>query len=95
MTAEERNKKLEEALKDEAFAKALAEVKTEEDLKKVFDDRGIEVSPEDIKELMAEAAKEEKGELDEEALEEVSGGMILIQPRWFVPILRVLLRRRW
>ncbi len=90
MTTEERNKKLEEALKDESFEKELSGVKNEEDLKKVFSNRGIEVTSEEISDIISQAAQGETGELDEDALEEVSGGML--SPRWVWRIARWLLK---
>lgn len=65
--------KVEEAMKDEAFAQKLFETESAEDAQKLFADKGIEFTLEELKAIAA-CAQNEDGELQEEALENVSGG---------------------
>ena len=70
------NKKLAELMQDKAFMEKVLEATTEEEVKKLFSQRGIELTDGDIEFLakaIAKAAKNE-GQLSEKDLENISGG---------------------
>ena len=64
---------IEALLQDEAFAKEVNEAKNLEDVARLFNDKGIEVSAADIQKAMDSS---DSGELSEENLEAVAGGLI-------------------
>ena len=62
-----------ELLQDEEFAKAVDNADSLEDVVKLINSKGIEVSVEDIQKAMDAA---ESGELSEDSLESVAGGVV-------------------
>lgn len=69
---------VEKAMKDEAFAKQLAEADSMEAAQKLFASRGIEFTMDEIKAIAAGLrATESNGELSAEDLEDVAGGVSL------------------
>ena len=81
--------KIRELMKDEAFVKELLSKEEPEDVQALFEEKGVELSLDEIKEIGAtldkvasgEMAAEDVekmagGELTEDELEEVAGGMI-------------------
>lgn len=75
MIRDEVMEKLSPLWENEEFVKAMAAAETDEDVIKLFADNGISVTEEEVAEVRASAAT--MGELDEEDLEEVSGGFIM------------------
>lgn len=65
---------VEELLKDEAFKEALASVKSLEEAAGLFQEKGLDVTGED---LQAAITMSSSDELDETAMENVSGGIKL------------------
>ena len=74
MSQEELKAKMEEAVKDEAFMNQLAEAENAEEAQKLFESKGISLSLEEVKAL-ASQLKSASGELSDDALENVSGGL--------------------
>ena len=72
-------KKLEELFKSEEFKKEVANLKTAEELRAAFAKHGVEMTEEEVVNLCGQIAKQvsegENGELTEESLENVSGGI--------------------
>ncbi len=64
---------IDELLKDKEFADAVDAAESEEELIKVFRTKGIELDETTIHTLMTE-----EGELNEEALDNVAGGRLLM-----------------
>lgn len=62
-----------ELLHDEEFAKAVENSESLEDIVKLINSKGIEVSADDIQKAMDAA---ENGELSEDSLESVAGGVV-------------------
>ena len=78
---EEKQAKLEELMKDEAFVKAMFSKESSEEVQKLFAENGVELTMEEVEDIAAailKAAPAEEGELSEEALGSVAGGRI----RW-------------
>ena len=73
---EELKNKLEPILKDEAFLKLLQDAETEDAVKALFADKGIDLSDEEVASFLDAILLPEEGELSDEALEEVAGGLI-------------------
>lgn len=71
---------IDELLKDKEFADAVDAAESEEELIKVFRAKGIELDESTIHTLMTE-----EGELNEEALDNVAGGRLLM-PNPIMPI---------
>ncbi len=92
------NKKLAELMQDKDFMKKILEAATEEEVKKLFSERGVELGEGDI-ELLAKIisqAAENEGKLSEKDLENISGGEII--PNNFVfalPFIAVEKVNRW
>lgn len=72
----EQLEKLKEYLSDENNAKALLALETTAEVQKKLAENGIDISEADIERIKALAAKREDGELSEEDLENVAGGMV-------------------
>ena len=72
------NKKLAELMQDKAFMEKVLEATTEEEVKKLFSDRGIELTSDDINFLAKAIAKAStnEGKLSEKDLESIAGGKI-------------------
>ena len=71
------NKKLAELLQDKPFMEKVLEATTEEEVKKLFSEHGMEISAGDINVLakaIAQAAKND-GKLSEKNLESIAGGI--------------------
>lgn len=80
---EEKQAKLEELMKDEAFVKAMFSKESSEEVQKLFAENGVELTMEEIEGLAAailQAAPEGNGELSEDALDSVAGGRIIWLP---------------
>lgn len=74
---EEKFVKVNELLKDSSFIEELKTAENDEDVQKLFAAKGIDLSLDEIAQMVQESiAAHEKGELDEESLENVSGGVI-------------------
>ncbi len=72
--------KVEEAMKDEVFAQKLAETESAEGAQKLFAEKGIDFSLEEVQAIAKSAQQQEQGlsgELGEDDLEAVSGGVAL------------------
>ena len=84
MTKDEKAKLIVQAMEDQEFASKLYEAETEEEVMKVFSSKGIELSLEEIRELRdaASAASDENGEISEEDLTAVAGGLLLPRVGW-------------
>lgn len=72
----EQLEKLKEYLSDENNAKALLALETTAEVQKKLAENGIDISEADIERIKALAAKREDGELSEEDLENVAGGIV-------------------
>ena len=66
---------LKEVLSDEAFAKSLIEMETPEDVQTALKEKGVDLSIEDIKAIQNILVNQEDGELSEDDLENVAGGV--------------------
>ena len=66
---------LKEVLSDEAFAKSLIEMETPEDVQTALKEKGVDLSIEDIKAIQNLLVNQEDGELSEDDLENVAGGV--------------------
>lgn len=80
---EEKQVKLEELMKDKAFVDAIFSKETSEEVQKLFAEKGVELTMEEVEGLAAailQAAPEGNGELSENALDSVAGGIGI---RWF------------
>jgi len=75
MNQDELKAKMEEAVKDEAFVNQLAEAENAEEAQKLFESKGISLSLEEV-EAIANQLKSANGELSDDALENVSGGLV-------------------
>lgn len=75
MIRDEIMEKLGPLWENEEFVKALAAVQSEEDALKLFADKGVDITPEELAEIKANATA--PGELGEEDLEDVAGGVIV------------------
>lgn len=65
-------------LEKEEFLEKLKGVNTDEECQKLFADNGVELSIDDIRMMVEESAKAAKtGELSDEDLDNVSGGIII------------------
>lgn len=91
MEQEEMKLRLEEALKEETFVKALAEAETPEDAQKIFAGKGIDISLEEIN-AIAKQFPNDNGELNENELETVSGGTVLLGPLFGPVIISALVK---
>ena len=71
--------KINQLLQDEAFLDKMMGCESEKDIADVFTENGIEMSEEEVKDMLEQvsAGKSTGGELDESALEGVSGGRII------------------
>lgn len=79
MTEKEILAKFEEAKKDTEFMKMLGEQDTPEKIQAAFATKGIELSLDEVKELVVkvvDTSEENQEELNEDALDNVSGGFI-------------------
>lgn len=72
----EQLEKLKEYLSDENNAKALLALETTAEVQKKLAENGIDISEADIERIKALAAKREDGELSEEDLVNVAGGIV-------------------
>ncbi len=81
---------IETLLHDEAFAKEIDKANNLEEIAQLFNDKGIEVSAADIQKAMDAS---DNGELNEESLEDVAGGVTPVFAA--VGIAAYLIARRW
>ncbi len=94
----EQLEKLKEYLSDENKAKELLALETAEELRSKCAENGIDISIADIEKIKALAAKREDGELSEEDLENVAGGIaeeILELITGVVNLITEISRSRW
>lgn len=77
MTKDEKAALIMEAMEDQDFASKLFSAETAEEAIAIFASRGIELSMEELEE-MKEASSQESGEISEEDLAAVAGGIRLI-----------------
>ena len=80
MNREELTERLNELVEDRQFAKALGAAESVEDMVRLLGEYGVNVTAEELEGLAASVPA--GGELSEEDLENVSGG--LIYPRWLI-----------
>ena len=80
MNREELTEKLNELMEDQQFAEKLGAAESVEDMVRVLGEYGVTVTPEELDGMLT--AVPAGGELSEEDLENVSGG--LIYPRWLI-----------
>lgn len=72
--------KLEELLADDAFMDDLVNSKTYEEAQEKLDEKDVDITVEELKNLYDLAQKQENGEaLSEEDLEKVEGGMLFVR----------------
>lgn len=86
---EEKQAKLEELMKDEAFVNAMFSKESSEEVQKLFAEKGVELTMEEVEDLAAailEAAPKGEGELTEGALDSVAGGIRIRLWRILFPI---------
>ena len=76
----ERKAKFEALQNSETFEKELANVSTPEEMQQLFSNHGIEMTIEEIRDLVAEASKLNNDELSAEDLDDVAGGV------WYVAV---------
>ena len=69
---------IQELINDETFAESLASAKSYEAIAKLFADKGVEVTMDELQMIMEAPAAESSDELSAEALEEVAGGMFSV-----------------
>lgn len=74
---DERIARIKELLADESFGEEIKDIETIEDMQAVFARHGVEMTLEEVKSVMVQAAVASGAELDEELLEDVAGGGIL------------------
>lgn len=75
---EEKQVKLEELMKDEAFLDAIFSKESSEEVQKLFAEKGVELTMEEIDGLAAailQASQEQNGELSVDTLDSVAGGI--------------------
>ena len=80
---EEKQAKLEELMKGEAFLDAIFSKESSEEVQKLFAEKGVALTLEEVEGLAAavlQAAPEGNGELSEDALDSVAGGRIMWVP---------------
>ena len=76
--------KLEALQNYETFEQELAMVNTPEEMQELFAKHGVELSLEEVRELVASVAKTNSDELSVEDLEDVAGGGLLAEVGKFV-----------
>ncbi len=81
----------------EKLAKQLESCKSNEDTLKVLAENGIEITAEEMNEVMNQLQPQETtGELDENALEDVAGGILLPRITRIIPPVKPLITSiRW
>ena len=70
-------KKFEEAFADQAFAEKVFAMTEPEDVQKAFAEKGIELSIDDVKAIGEKLSENANGELKEDALDNVAGGVVI------------------
>ena len=71
-------KKLQELLESEAFGKEIENVQSAEELQSAFAAHGVDMTVEEVEEVCAAIVAKNEGTLDENALEQVSGGVAFL-----------------
>ena len=87
---------LKKALEDEAFVKQLVEMENPEDVQAALNAKGAEITVEEVQQIAKSLSQQAEGELDEDALEDVAGGVSA--QTIFTDIIRVttgIRLRRW
>jgi len=69
------NEKMKALLSSEEFAGKAKECKTAEELAMLFNENGVEITAEELKALAEKIMASAEGELSDDALEDVSGGV--------------------
>ena len=82
MKSEELKAMIEEAAKDDAFVNQLLGAETPEEVQKLFAEKNINLTTDDIKGI-AEELKQSGDEMNEESLEAISGGCPVSAWDWF------------
>ena len=78
---EEKQMKLDELFEDDAFVDAVCAADSSEEAQKLFAEKGLELTLEEVESLgqsIGKAALSENGELSEEDLDSVAGGLRLV-----------------
>ena len=90
---------LEKVFADEAFVKQLVEMEKPEDVRDALNAKGAEVTTEEVQQIAKSLSQQAEGELDEDALEDVAGGVsigtIISAARIGYDLVRTAIRRRW
>lgn len=84
---------MDDLMQNEAFKEALSSAKSLEEVASLLRENGLDVTEKDLEAL---AEKQNEGELDENALEDVSGGMLgpaVITLPIIVPIIVPIIKR--
>ena len=77
---------MEELMKDEAFLDAMFSKESSEEVQKLFAEKSVALTLEEVEGLAAailEAAPKGEGELTEDALDSVAGGIVIWRPHRF------------
>lgn len=74
----EMNARLEELCKDEEYVKYILSLGSAEEISKELETKDIDLSPEEIHKIGSLLRKKANGELSDEELEQVSGGIELL-----------------
>lgn len=85
----EEQAKLEELMKDAAFVNAMFSKENSEEVQKLFAEKGVALTMEEVESLASailQAAPAENGELSEDALDSVAGGRFIRLPFFPIPI---------
>ena len=90
---------LEKVLADEAFVKELVEMENPEDVRDALNAKGAEVTTEEVQQIAKSLSQQAEGELDEDALEDVAGGIavtaVITAGVIGYNLVRTAIRRRW
>jgi hypothetical protein len=84
MTNQEMQPKFEQILQDETLARAFLSSETPEAAKEFLANQGIDISLEEVTALGKALADSAPGELSEEQLSDVAGGMLMLPLGWNV-----------
>ena len=84
MTNQEMQAKFEQILQDETLARAFLSSETPEAAKEFLANQGIDISLEEVTTLGKALADSAPGELSEEQLSDVAGGMLMLPLGWNV-----------
>jgi len=71
----EQNEKIQELLKDQEYVKKLISLGSAEKISKELEGKDVDLSPEELRKIYSLAKKKAAGELTDEELENVAGGL--------------------